>query len=554
MQQELERLAEQIEIEKELALERKHKRKREEQRLSAKVAVQQEKLQKKQKQCKAAASSKQPSNTSKLESIKIGTVTLADIRRGSGGGGSGLFRVPSKAERDKVYEKTADAISKLEIAQIPPHGGRPWKCRVTVKESCSKKKGKAAKLSKQGPLFRWYRGQLELACMPNIIEQIPDTKWGRLLDDDDLGINTNSLEARKSSLLSEAAMEDPNQPTIDRVWVSPLHETFRTRKSAMENAEKLADRDKLIDKVVCGYGAKGVLLRPSKPSRKQALEAGLYKFHRDGLWVVGQEESWQEDNLCEINRREALGLNPSTGEKKVEYRYYRPVEEFTLSKRDELRNFRLAKMGEHGIPTKEQKYQYKDAHKELRQIWRDMSDADKDVWRADKTGYALPIEGMYSAVAVASCATPAMTAVSDASSTDSSVPCSAPPKIMSNPFQSINLKSFVSPDQETTKQKKISKHNPAADVGRTCKIFHVETDSWYQGECTGYNVETGKHTINYTKTIVEEVNLKECKVMWDDARIIAESSHWRLKNSEISLCYDAIMDHYAQVMHTVSAR
>jgi len=309
--------------------------------------------------------------------------------------------------------------------------------------------------------------------------------------------------------------------------------------------------------MVYGYGAKGALLRPFKPTRKQALEAGLYKFLRDGLWVVGQEESWQEDNLCEINRREALGLNPSTGEKKVENRYLRPVEEFMLSKRDELRNFRLAKMTESGISAKDQKYAYKDAHKELREIWREMSGAERDLWRADKVGYALPIEGMYTAAAtvVPSCGTPAMTAISDVSSTDSSIPCSMPAKIMSNPLQTIDIKSFVSPDQEKSKQKKsIAKCNPAADVGRTCKIFHIETDTWYHGKCTGYNAETGKHEIHYTKTIVEEVDLKECKCMWDGARIITESSHWRLKNSEIILCYDAIMDHYAKVMHTVSAR
>ena len=41
-----------------------------------------------------------------------------------------------------------------------------------------------------------------------------------------------------------------------------------------------------------GVGHNGVRLRPVKPTRKLALEAGEARFVRDGLWVVGQEEVW----------------------------------------------------------------------------------------------------------------------------------------------------------------------------------------------------------------------------------------------------------------------
>ena len=47
------------------------------------------------------------------------------------------------------------------------------------------------------------------------------------------------------------------------------------------------------------------MCRPVKPTKKAALDAGLARFLRDGLWVVGQEEDWLEEALEVWKMREA---------------------------------------------------------------------------------------------------------------------------------------------------------------------------------------------------------------------------------------------------------
>ena len=65
----------------------------------------------------------------------------------------------------------------------------------------------------------------------------------------------------------------------------------------MDYAKELVKRDKLIDKVLHGFGGHGLMCRPVKPTKKAALDAGLVRFLRDGLWVVGQEEDWLKEAL-----------------------------------------------------------------------------------------------------------------------------------------------------------------------------------------------------------------------------------------------------------------
>ena len=79
-------------------------------------------------------------------------------------------------------------------------------------------------------------------------------------------------------------------PDVKRTWRSPDLKTFNSRKAAVDYAKVLVKRDKLIDKVLHGFGGHGLMCRPVKPTKKAALDAGLARFLRDGLWVVGQEE------------------------------------------------------------------------------------------------------------------------------------------------------------------------------------------------------------------------------------------------------------------------
>ena len=86
-------------------------------------------------------------------------------------------------------------------------------------------------------------------------------------------------------------------PEVRRTWRSPDLLTFHSRKAAVEHSKTLIKRDKLIDKVLHGIGAHGLMVRPTKVTRKAALDAGMYRFLRDGLFVVGQEEEWLDEAL-----------------------------------------------------------------------------------------------------------------------------------------------------------------------------------------------------------------------------------------------------------------
>jgi len=112
------------------------------------------------------------------------------------------------------------------------------------------------------------------------------------------------------SALTTSAYEDTTHPlpTISRSWISPDLQRFHSRKAAVSYAQQLVERDVLIDRVLYGYGKNGVRLRPVKPTRKAALEAGMARFLRDGLWIVGQEEMWIEGRRERFNRKNKMLL------------------------------------------------------------------------------------------------------------------------------------------------------------------------------------------------------------------------------------------------------
>ena len=125
-----------------------------------------------------------------------------------------------------------------------------------------------------------------------------DDEW----DDDVYKVEPTIQMTMDVSALTTSAYEDTSHPMphVSRSWISPDLQRFQSRKSAMAHAQVLIKRDQLIDRTMFGYGHNGVRLRPVKPTRKQALEAGMARFLRDGLWIVGQEEAWIE------KRREVL--------------------------------------------------------------------------------------------------------------------------------------------------------------------------------------------------------------------------------------------------------
>ena len=179
------------------------------------------------------------------------------------------------------------------------------------------KKGYKGKMT-TSPLFIWNKYHLELAVLPHILNNIEEIdvnhgllksvkediimqeEEGYITDDEDY---INQLMERPISVLSTVAHQEASYciPTIERKWISPDLVTFKTRNAAIEHSLMLLDRDKLIDRVLHGVGSRGALLRPVKPTRNLALEAGYWRFVRDGLWVVGQEEDWIEGRIDGLN-------------------------------------------------------------------------------------------------------------------------------------------------------------------------------------------------------------------------------------------------------------
>lgn len=226
--------------------------------------------------------------TSPPSKIKIPNLTLADIKRGANGkfaGKSELFRIPSKNTRAEIYKEAANAISNREQLALPTHGHRWWKCEVKITE----------KDSSNAPLFRWFRGALELACLPHIFEEI------EVLNKDANRYSYEGdflLENRKPSPTSLLSIEFI--PNIQRVWISPNNDVFRSRKRAQEHAIELGKKEELIERVIFGRGLKARLLKPFQPTKKQQIGAGLSRFIRDGLWVSGQDLSWQAERAEEL--------------------------------------------------------------------------------------------------------------------------------------------------------------------------------------------------------------------------------------------------------------
>ena len=195
----------------------------------------------------------------------------------------------------------------------------------TIKSRCSSISSRSSNKGNSGggmPLFRWFRGVLELACLPHLMEKIDviDENHGLLksvvVNNHDSIVNHSSLKDEKEekdhlaerqvSILSTLAWNDANYPipNVERKWSSPDLMTFRSSCAAIEHSSMLLERDKTIDRVLYGIGKRGDLLRPAKPTRKLSLEAGYFRFLRDGIWVVGQEEEWIQHRMVDYNKEE----------------------------------------------------------------------------------------------------------------------------------------------------------------------------------------------------------------------------------------------------------
>jgi len=285
---------------------------------------------------------KPPTNAKNVTHTDNGTpvvnATMQQIRKGiKGKQNQQLVRIPQVAERSKLYAETAKVIGERESLALPYHGGRMWKVEVKVfdangasgdnkkelnvpvgahKKKDEVKASKKTNYKELTPLFRWYRGSLILATLPYILDDIVEVenkmplqkRWANGMKNDEEDSSDEEWEDERDlfeletkfavevSALTESAHMDSYHPmpSITRSWISPDLQRFSARKSALAYADELMKRDLLIDRTLYGYGHSGIRLRPVKPTKKQGLDAGMARFLRDGLWVVGQEEMWIE--------------------------------------------------------------------------------------------------------------------------------------------------------------------------------------------------------------------------------------------------------------------
>eukprot|EP00586_Coscinodiscus_wailesii_P009797 CAMPEP_0172513084 /NCGR_PEP_ID=MMETSP1066-20121228/249577_1 /TAXON_ID=671091 /ORGANISM="Coscinodiscus wailesii, Strain CCMP2513" /LENGTH=482 /DNA_ID=CAMNT_0013293183 /DNA_START=20 /DNA_END=1468 /DNA_ORIENTATION=+ len=172
-----------------------------------------------------------------------------------------LFRIASQNFRLQVLENAASSISDFESSLLPHYGNRPWTCEVRLSPD--------PKL-----LFRVSTNEkIELACLPQIINHISSYTGTATPTKAAKKIYPEDLEFGFQSLLK-----------IERIWYSPNLETFRSRISVLEHVEELDRRNKLINKCLFRKGAGNKLLK-KLPPKKDIMQAGLYRFWRDGLWV-----------------------------------------------------------------------------------------------------------------------------------------------------------------------------------------------------------------------------------------------------------------------------
>lgn len=251
------------------------------------------------------------------EKVYIAQATLKDLQSPSTyrNDGKRLWTISSHQIRHEHYQQVCQVLSRIEQDLLPPSGMRSWTVETTMTEHNGNR-----------VLFRPYRGTMELAVLPHLIDRIPNPPlWpGRRHqkqhseeyramegevedDDDDAGKRRRattpaaSLADREMSALSCLAWDElrgsPHYyavPTIATKWKSPDgHKAFSSRTAAWDHAKVLCQKEVLINRNLEGIGPSGKKLAPFVPTLPTALKVGALRFERDGLWVIGQELAWQ---------------------------------------------------------------------------------------------------------------------------------------------------------------------------------------------------------------------------------------------------------------------
>jgi hypothetical protein len=396
------------------------------------------------------------------------------------------------------------------------------------------------------------------------------------------------LELQNTSITPVSTLAwkyDPSRRVeVSIKWTSPLLEHMTSRKSAGATAAQLCQQEMTLQRVMLGLTPQGTplplshVLKPKTKSNRSALNAGRIRFERDGLWVVGQEEEWKLQRAMEYYGHTVEGKSTAASAaaaassqtfEKDSTLPASPLAFYILCKRKEHKAKRLIELkeaaeaearlrkeasGESATESAEEgksietdnaqsdassqgdeksandqeivkiTFTLRDAERELRTIWKTMSDDERNEW-ATKYNAALGSE-----------------ASSTAEGTETVLDqYDAPQDVEILQTNSSNT-TDGSPSVSTTKPA-----TPSAIVSQGA--FEV-SPSPVPPEKTV--VGTAK-----TATIVHEESAEpdnKTLAIPPEVKKLVDLTSFRLNEEQIKMCFDAGMEHYDQVMRTVQLR
>lgn len=393
-------------------------------------------------------------------------------------------------------------------------------------------------------------------------EEVEEEEGGEEEDDDDEDEELLSddvkqlreLQERVITGLAELAYDERwrvSIPTIHYKWISPLQQAFYTRKSAWDHAIELCKNDVLLDKVLCGYGANGKMILPKLPTQSATFSAGKLRFIRDGLWIIGQEEQWihertkQEQNIGnEKNTVDPIILDKSIGtlqnDNKAstnasdnnicagtqQQRPWTGLSLFIHKTRTEFRNKRLKELlagtSFHVITPPSAKCKISD------------TDSSSSFYSACSHESATPI--------AVSPVTSVTTVVHTSGVLDT-------PQIKRNDQSSNgNVISKYTLVDATKELRAVWK--AMAEDEKIKWNMDANKQNGLELKSASASVAVGP-TSSFANSLVVT---KQSSFSKKTPATFSRSKKWSLNEQQIQLCYDAGMEHYDQIMRTVSAR
>ena len=360
-------------------------------------------------------------------------------------------------------------------------------------------------------------------------------------EDEDLSEDIKQLrelQERVITGLAELAFQERwrvSIPTITYKWISPLQQTFYTRKSAWDHAIELCKNDVLLDKVLHGYGANGKMILPKLPTQSATFNAGKLGFIRDGLWIIGQEEQWIHERLNATRTDE--GKNDA----------FDPKSGGMQQHPNDIK-----------IPTNHVVDNSSGVTKQPQRSWTGLSLFLHKTRAQRRDDLVKEILGGYNVHVV----TPStLIANSDTESSSSSLSIHAIESASPIPDNSVTQTTsglLQTPPLKGNQDKSDPKYTLVDATKDLRNIWKSMTDD----EKLKWNTDAGnQNELESSESILSSSPLTKALVPTKLPSInrkapsnFDRSKKWSLNEQQIQMCYDAGMEHYDQIMRTVTAR